>query len=396
MIKREILDKIKKYIKLDQIILITGARQVGKTSLLLLLQKQLKDKANICFYLNLENPEYLELLNEHPDKLFEIIEKPKSKKIHLLLDEVQYLKNPSNFLKYHYDKNRKYIKIICTGSSNFYLEQKFKNSLAGRKFIFELYGLNFSEYLDFKQEQKLLQYKNKKIPKIYENKLIELWQEYITYGSYPEVVLNNNVEIKRKLIEELALSYVKKDILEAGLKETEKYFQILRVLAGQTGQLLNLNKIAKTLSLSLPTVEEYLRVMQKSYHLAIIKPFYNNIKKELTKMPKIYFLDLGLRNYFLNNFKMIRKRQDNGEYFENIIFLKFLAEERLDNINFWRTQNKNEVDFIINRAKAYEVKFDSNQFKRSKYKKFMEQYPEISLEVLAYDKLIDNLKNGIF
>jgi len=394
MYKREILATINNYLGKEQIILITGARQVGKTTLLFLLKEKLEKELNICFYLNLENPEYKEMLNEHPDKLFEIIGKEKSKKIYLFLDEIQYLDNPSNFLKYHYDENRKNIKIICTGSSNFYLEKKFKDSLAGRKFIFELYGLSFFEYLNFKQEKKILKYRNKKIPKIYENKLIDLWKEYIQYGSYPEVVLADNVEMKKRLIEELALAYIKKDILEAGLKESEKYFKILRILASQTGQLVNLNDFAKTLNLSVQTVEEYLRVMQKSYHLALIKPFYSNIKKELTKMQKVYFFDLGLRNYLLNNFELIEKRIDKGDYLENIIFLKFLAKERLDNINFWRTQNKNEVDFIINRQKAYEVKFDKKQFRETKYKNFMEKYPDIKLKVLSYEVLLSEVLNG--
>jgi len=398
MYQRTISSKIIPFLEKDQIIMITGARQVGKTTLLLLLKKYLENKQEKCFYLNLENPSHKNTLNKHPENLFDIIPKitKKTKKQYLFLDEVQYLDNPSNFLKYHFDENRKNLKIITTGSSAFYLDRKFKDSLAGRKFIFELFGLNFYEFLDFKKEDTIKQFYRQKVPSIYHNKLTKLWREYLTFGSYPEVVLNDDPEIKKTIIEGLALSYIKKDIYEAGIKESEKYFYILRVLSAQTGQLVNINKISGIIDLSVPAVENYLRIMQKSYHLALIKPFFKNVKKELTKMPKVYFYDLGLRNYLLNNFDLIDNRLDCGQVLENIVFLKFLNHHKRDNINFWRTQAKNEVDFVVNREQAFEVKFNPKSFQESKYAKFKKQYPEIKLQLISYDDVIEGLKNGEF
>ncbi|MCK5476014.1 MAG: ATP-binding protein [Candidatus Pacebacteria bacterium] len=398
MYQRTILSKIVPFLEKDQVIMITGARQVGKTTLLLLLKKYLENKQEKCFYLNLENPNYKNTLNKHPENLFEIIPKinSKTKKQYLFLDEVQYLDNPSNFLKYHFDENRKNLKIITTGSSAFYLDRKFKDSLAGRKFIFELFGLNFHEFLDFKKDDKIKQFYHQKVPDIYHNRLIELWREYLTFGSYPEVVLNDDLEIKKTIIEGLALSYIKKDIYEANIKESEKYFHILRILSAQTGQLVNINKIASIIDLSVPTIENYLRVMQKSYHLALVKPFFKNIKKELTKMPKVYFYDLGLRNYLLNNFDLISNRSDRGQILENIVFLKFLNHHKRDNINFWRTQAKNEVDFVVNREQAFEMKFNPKNFQESKYAKFKKEYPDIKLRLISYDDVIEELKNGEF
>ncbi len=395
MYQRTILPKLTPYIEKDQIIMITGARQVGKTTLLLLLKEYLESKQKNCFYLNLENPSYKNTLNKHPDNLFEIIPRGTEKQ-YLLLDEAQYLDNPSNFLKYHFDENRKILKIITTGSSAFYLDRKFKDSLAGRKFIFELFGLNFREFLIFKEEKEIEQYYLKKVPGIFYNKLADLWREYLMFGSYPEVVLNNNIQIKKTIIEGLALSYIKKDIYEANIKESEKYFHILRILAGQTGQLVNANQISNTVNLSIKTVEDYLRIMQKSYHLALIKPFFRNLKKELTKMPKVYFYDLGLRNYLLNNFGPIGDRSDNGQILENAIFLKFLNRYKASEINFWRTQAKNEVDFILNRQEAVEVKFNAKNLQESKYAKFKKQYPDIKLRFISYDDTFEELKNGEF
>ena len=234
------------------------------------------------------------------------------------------------------------------------------------------------------------------MPSIYHSKLINLWEEYIRFGSYPEVVLNDDIKIKKTIIEGLALSYIKKDIYEANIKESEKYFYILRILADQTGQLVNANQIANTINLSVKTVENYLRVMQKSYHLTLIKPFFKNIKKELTKMPKVYFYDLGLRNYLSNNFNLIYDRSDRGQILENIVFLKFLNHHKREGINFWRTQAKNEVDFIVNREQAFEVKFNSKNFQESKYAKFKKQYPEMNLRLISYDDVIEGLKNGEF
>lgn len=398
MYKRTILSGLTPFIEKDQIIMITGARQVGKTTLLLLLKEYLEEKQNKCFYLNLENPDYKNTLNKHPENLFTIIPKKNkgTKKQYLLLDEIQYLDDPSNFLKYHFDENRGNLKIIATGSSAFYLDLKFKDSLAGRKFIFELFGLNFYEFLEFKKEDEIRQFYDKKVPSIYHNRLIELWKEYLSFGSYPEVVLNNDIQIKKTIIEGLALSYIKKDIYEANIKESEKYFHILRILADQTGQLVNANQISNTVNLSVKAVENYLRIMQKSYHLALIKPFYKNLKKELTKMPKIYFYDLGLRNYLINNFNLIDNRPDNGQILENIVFLRFLNHHKKDGINFWRTQAKNEVDFIVDREKAFEVKFNSKNFQESKYASFKNQYPDIKLQFISYDSLLEELKNGKF
>ncbi|MEA1936832.1 MAG: DUF4143 domain-containing protein [Patescibacteria group bacterium] len=308
---------------------------------------------------------------EHYYNIFEFIPKSKSKQT-VFVDEIQYLDNPSNFLKLLYDEKRDDIKIIASGSSSFYIDKKFKDSLAGRKFLFEIYPLSFDEFLLFNQENELLGQinKDKNLSIYYKKILLGLLETYLRYGGYPKVALAENDDIKRIVLEEIGSSYVKKDITDAGIKNTDKYFSLLKILAQQTGQLVNLQEIASTLRMSHKTAEEYLYTIKKSYQVAFIKPFYGNIRKELTKMPKVYFYDLGLRNFFLNDYSSIEKRIDKGAYLENIIFKKFLHQTRnLDKIKFWRTQDKNEIDFIV-KNKAYEVKFNKANFKESKYKKF--------------------------
>ena len=139
----------------NEVTIITGARQVGKTTILKQIENYLTEKGLPCFYINLEDPDYLHLLNDHPRNIFNLFSLPKNQKIYFLVDEVQYLDNPSNFLKYLYDEFSKRIKLIVSGSSAFYMDTKFKDSLAGRKKIFILYTLSLDEFLKFNNKQHL-------------------------------------------------------------------------------------------------------------------------------------------------------------------------------------------------------------------------------------------------
>ena len=139
----------------NEVTIITGARQVGKTTIHKQIENYLTEKGLPCFYINLEDPDYLHLLNDHPRNIFNLLSVPKNQKIYFLVDEVQYLDNPSNFLKYLYDEFSKRIKLIVSGSSAFYMDTKFKDSLAGRKKIFILYTLSLDEFLKFNNKQHL-------------------------------------------------------------------------------------------------------------------------------------------------------------------------------------------------------------------------------------------------
>ena len=386
---RDILEKIKKVLSRDEFIILSGARQVGKTSLLLMLKDFLEKKGSACHYFNLENPEHLKLLNKHPFNIFELAPKGKSKQ-YIFIDEIQYLDDPSNFLKLLYDEKKDKVKIIASGSSSFYIDKKFKDSLAGRKFLFEVYPLNFDELLIFKSQEELLKQKRKKLTVYYKNKLEKLWEEYLIYGGYPKVVLAENDEMKKMILEEIGSSYIKKDILDAGARNVEKYFYLLKILAGQTGQLVNSQELANTLGTAHKTIEEYLYIMKKSYHIAFISPFYRNIRKELVKMPKVYFFDTGLRNFFLGDYSPIDRRLDKGAYAENIVFRELLGKVGdVTKIKFWRTQDKKEVDFVSEKE-AYEVKFDANRgIKKSRYDRFKKQYPDIKFSILPYDEILE-------
>ena len=386
---RDITLKAKKYLKSDEILFFIGARQAGKTTILKQIKEYLKkNNEQDVYYLNLEDFEYLDLLNKTPKNIFKIFSIDKNKKSYIFIDEIQYLKNPSIFLKYLFDEYHGKIKLIVSGSSAFYLDKKFKDSLAGRKKIFYVPTLSFREFLRFKKENNLLKQDFKKLSLIEKEKISVYYREFIIFGGYPRVVLAQQ-EDKEDVLREIAFSYIKKDIYESGIKQEEIFYKLFRILASQTGGLFNSLELANTLGVSKTAIDNYIYVMRKSFHVALLTPFFRNTRKELTKMPKIYFYDLGLRNFFANNLEPFEKRNDKGALLENAVFKQFRELFEKDQLKFWRTAQKNEVDFIVNKKKAFEVKVNSNSFNKAKYKKFFELYPNIDLSIISIDKKSD-------
>lgn len=382
MYERGVLKNIKKVLFREEFVILSGARQTGKTTVMRLLKNFLEEKGYACWYFTLENPEHLKSFNEHPFTLLDRIPQKKTKQ-YVFIDEIQHLDDPSNFLKLLFDEKRDRIKIICGGSSSFYIDKKFKDSLAGRKFLFEIYPLNFDEFLTFKQEDDLLAEKKKKLSRYSQDKLLRLWREYVLFGGYPKVVLSEGEELKKAILEEIGTSYIKKDVTDAGIRNEEKYFFLLKLLASQTGQLVNVRELSGLLNMVGKTVDEYVYVMKKSYQIAFIKPFFKSVRKELVKMPKPYFYDVGLRNFFMNDFSDMANRSDGGAYLENIAFREFLyATRNADAIKFWRTQEGKEVDFVVN-GSAFEIKMNKKKQERDRYTAFTRQYPDISFSFLT-------------
>jgi len=393
---REVLSDILAQSNKKEIILLTGARQTGKTTLLKQIELKIR-KSRPTFFLNLENLEFVKLLNDSPENLFKIfpLDKNSKKRQCVFVDEVQYLRNPTNFLKYIYDEYANNIQLIVSGSSAFYIDKKFKDSLAGRKKIFYIYPLSLRDFLIFKERSDILEYLPKtfslknfsfleKFPLVFKKDMEVLLEELMIYGGYPRVVLAKDKKEKISLLEEIANSYIKKDILEADIKEGEKYYDLLKILSTQIGGQINANELANTLNLSRPTINHYLYIMQKSFHFALIRPFSRNRRKEIAKMPKGYFYDIGLRNYFINNFNSMAIRQDPGQVLENFVFKQLIDKLNLDDIKYWRTATGDEVDFLVKEEAAFEIKYRSSGFVRNKYNAFTDQYKHIPLHLISH------------
>jgi len=401
IIERNIQKTIVSQLDKDTILLLIGARQVGKTTLLRFCKKFLEKREEKVFYFTLEDPTLLEDLDNHPEQIFKYMKINPSAKTFLLLDEIQYLKNPSNFLKYLYDQYRENIKIICTGSSAFYIDQNFNNSLAGRKRIITVHPFSFSEYLRAVEPElstlcntdSFLKTGQKRNFLIQEKRsLILHWQDYAIYGGYPRIVLEEDPEEKQFLLQELHQSFLKKDIYEAGVKNQAQFYKLLKLLASQCGELLNQNELANTLGISRNAIENYIYILQKSFIIHICPPFQSNLRKELTKMPKVFLLDSGYRNSLLNSFKPLSNRVDGGSTFENLFFLSLIKSGN-GNIKFWRTQDKHEVDFIVNDKLAFELKLNPRKFNKNHYDKFKNSYPQIPLRLIVpeNEKFLDIL-----
>ncbi|RLD13639.1 hypothetical protein DRI50_06770 [candidate division KSB1 bacterium] len=394
MIKRKLFNQLIKDLKSEYFIIITGARQTGKTTLLKQLQKYLAEKNQAVYFINLEDPDYLTLLDEHPKNLLSFFPLPKNKKAIFLIDEIQYLQKPTTFLKYIYDEYRDRVKLFVSGSSAFYLDAKFKDSLAGRKKIYILNTLSLEEFLLFKGKDDLaklvakIPYHNLNLasfPLALKRELMQETNFYMTYGGYPRVTLAESEEEKQEILLDLVNSFVKKDILESGIKNEQKVLNLLKIMASQCGGLVNINNLSNLLRVSHTAVENYFYALRKSFLLYFIHPFSQNVRNEIKKMPKAYFADLGLRNMLLKDFRPLPLKQDRGEIYENFIFRQFLDRLPVDDIKFWRHQQGAEVDFILHESLACEVKYSMELINLPKYRRFRELYPQIPLKFIFHE-----------
>jgi len=384
--RRRLFEKLLLHLDKKEFTIITGARQTGKSTLMRQIETHCKSGQIPSVFLNLENKAILEDLNNSPLNIFSYIPDTEVRVV-VFIDEVQYLNSPSNFLKLLYDDYAHKIKIVATGSSAFYLDKSFTDSLAGRKRIFWLQPCNFDEYLELRGKDELLKEvveirSNSNYKTIYIELLQQEWGNYMLFGGYPAVITETDRDEKILRLAEIRDSYLKRDILESGVQNETAFYNLFRILATQTGNLLNTNELSVTLRITNETVTNYLYTLQKCFHIVLVKPFFQNIRKELTKMPKVYLLDSGMRNSLVNNFQPVAERQDKGMIWENRVFNLLCEKYNSDEIFFWRTADGNEVDFVlpnIEIPQAIECKFDAALANPSKYKKFTENYPNIPL-----------------
>jgi predicted AAA+ superfamily ATPase len=364
IIKRILLEELKKHLSKKELSLIIGPRQVGKTFLMLLLKDYLEKKGEKTVFLNLDS---------EIDKHFFVSQKALIGKIKLeigtdrgyvFIDEIQRKENAGIFLKGIYDLNLPY-KFIVSGSGSIELKEKIHESLVGRKRIFELNPISFEEFVNFKTNYR------------YENKLIDFFDiekertesflnEYLGFGGYPRVVLEEKLTEKTKIIDEIFRSYLEKDI--SYLLKVEKldaFSSLIKVLASNIGRLINSSELSSTLGISVQTIKNYFWYAEKTFVIQRLTPYFKNVRKEITKSPIIYFYDLGLRNYALGTFGNINEI-GQGFLFQNFIFNLLKEKFRYGGgeLHFWRTKDRAEVDFIVDFGKEIlpiEVKYKKMQ-----------------------------------
>lgn len=390
-LKRDISDEIIKYLGTENIIVLHGARQVGKSHILFYLEEKLKKDEQEAYFFDLEDSRFTDILNSGIDSMTSFLKnegfdlekiKTGSNKLYIFIDEVQYLKNPSPLLKLLAD-HHKYIQLIVSGSSSFDIKSKFSDSLAGRTVDFEIFSLSFSEFLRFKNTTLDL---SGDLDEFHLTKVIELYKEYVVYGGYPKIVLEDSVEKKEKYLQQIIDTYIKKDIRDlANIKNIDKFNNLLKALAERSGNLLSILELSKICRLSQQTVENYLFILENTYIIKLVRPFSSSAKVEVVKAPKIFFYDTGiLQMLWLKNLQ----KSFTGNVFETSIFSELVKKYGAQRINYWRNKNQNEIDFILNQKNGLlpiEVKRNFDKFRKSSISFFCDKYKVEDYKVVSID-----------
>ncbi len=349
MIKRKILHLLEKELESDRIIVLTGMRRTGKTTLIKYLYE--KTSSSRKLYLDLENPLNQAYFSEVDfDKVKVNLEQlaiGREKRLVVFLDEIQNVKNITSVEKYLSEHNQ--IKFILTGSASFYLKNLFVESLSGRKRVFELYPLDFGEFLSFKWPGVKKPVLTDTIDELTFLGLQKYYQEYLTYGGFPSVVLKPTHEEKTAEIADIFTSYFQKEIqLLSDFRKLDAMRSVILLLLERSGGKLDLTKISQEIGTSRITVGQYVDFLEWTYFLKRINPYSKNLDVTLRGQPKIYICDNG----FLGQVKVT-----NGVLLENNIFN--LLQSQFDKIYFYQTKAKAEIDFIVEKDQkilALEVK----------------------------------------
>lgn len=349
MIKRAIQQNIENRLFKGKIIIIYGARQVGKTTLIKEIQKK-HEKDSI--YLNCDEPDIMRSLTDATSTEIKAVFGNSSL---IFIDEAQRVKNIGLTLKLAHD-TFKDIQIVATGSSSFELSNQISEPLTGRAHEFHLYPVSFEELSNYHSER------NAK----------RLLEHTIIYGTYPEVVIHHTDP--KDIIKNITHGYLYKDVLAyQNIKRADALEKLLQALALQIGCEVSYNELADSVGISKKTIEQYIQLLEKGFIVFRLRPLHRNARNELKKLRKVYFWDTGIRNALINNFNSFAVRQDIGALWEN-----FLVSERIklnhNNLKqpatyFWRTHQGHELDYVEESGgimRGYEFKWRSSKMREPK------------------------------
>lgn len=359
------LKNLKKSVIPGKVIVIYGARRTGKTTL---LKEFLKNESETYTLVSGEDITIQSYLSSQSiEKLTAFVGSTRL----LVVDEAQKIPHIGINLKLISD-HMPDVRVIVTGSSSFDLARSTGEPLTGRKFTLKLFPL---AQLEIGQIEKIHQTQAN-----LENRLI--------YGSYPEIVLMPDNKRREHYLKEIVSSYLYKDILEMdGVRHSAKISRLLQLIAFQIGKEVSLSELGTSLGMSKNTAERYLDLLEKAFVVQRLTGFSRNLRNEITKNCRYYFLDNGIRNALINNFNLLEQRNDAGELWENYIIIERLKRQEYlggaANNYFWRTYAKQELDFVEERGGrlfGYEIKW--GKAKSRKPKEWLSAYPEASCELI--------------
>ena len=372
MIERLLYKSIENKLFKGKIIVLLGARQVGKTTLL----KQMLQKQEHVLWLNGDEMQVQNLFdNASADRL---LSEFNGNKI-VILDEAQRIRNIGLRLKLVADSDSD-IQIIATGSSAFELANKVNEPLTGRKWEYQLFPLSFGEMAAHHGKMKEMR----------------MLPHRIIYGYYPEVVMNDGDEMETLKL--LTDAYLYKDILSwENIKHPDKLHTLLRALAYQIGSQVSLNELGQMCSMDSKTVERYITLLEQCYIIFRLPSYSRNLRNELKTSRKIYFYDNGIRNALIADFNAPEIRQDVGALWENFVISERMKSNgyyrRWVNRYFWRTKQRQEIDYLEEgggKLHAYEIKWNPKA-KASFTKTFSDAYPQADFQVVTPENIADFL-----
>lgn len=347
---RKVLEILRKQKETKEIIVLTGMRRTGKTSILRMLFDEIKSENKI--FLDIENPIEQKIFEEMDfNNIWENFKQYNinpSERVYVFLDEIQTMPEIVKAVKYLYDHYN--IKFFLTGSSSFYLKNLFPESLAGRKFVFELFPLDFEEFLIFKNIKKnfyeKFSDKSKNKNAIQYEKLKKLYEEYVMYGGFPQVVLKEIMSEKNLALIDIFKSYFEKDIqILSDFRDINAFRDLILLLAKRAGAKLDISKLSSEVGISRETVYSYLSFLQQTYFLTLVSPFTTNIDREVSGAKKVYFCDTGIISSIVDI--------EKGSLFENAVFNNL---RKYGGINYYQKRNGVEIDFVLNKQVGIEVK----------------------------------------
>lgn len=359
-IERKIVELFEKVSKLYNIVAVVGARQAGKTTFLKEQMKRMNSS-----YILFDDPDARALFEEDIKKF----ERQYMESFDVaVLDEVQYCKDAGTKLKYLADKGRK---IWMTSSSEIILGKEILSYLVGRVSIIRLYPFSLTEFLAAKGQKE------------FTAQMLErnIW-EHVAYGGYPKAVMAEDMEMKKTVLKDLYDTMILKDAARAfSIDDVRALEEFSRYLSLNIGKQISYENISRDLKMSFQTLKKYLDALEKSYLIARVQPFYSNKAKEITKQPKIYFVDTGLRNSVARAFAV----EPDGNLFENYVFSELLKMGFSP--KYWRTKSKAEVDFVVERdgkAVPIEAKLRADGRIERGMRSFIETYKPKTALVVSY------------
>lgn len=373
---RSVLSQIKDNLLPGKVLVLYGPRQVGKTTLAydLLASVQMN-----CRLVNADELIYREALSsQNRQRLGEVLGDSEL----LVIDEAQRVPNIGINLKILIDSFPKAV-IMATGSASFDLANKISEPLTGRTLTFALYPVSYPEI-------------RQTLGPIEARSQLERW---LVWGGYPAIVTTEHPALREKLLGELVGAYLYRDILELeGIRRSEKIVDLLRLLAFQIGHEVSMAELATSLALNRQTVERYLDLLEKVFVIFRVRGFSRNLRKEVTKNPRYYFYDNGVRNSLIQNFNPLTLRNDVGQLWENYLTVERRkanqAVGRSVNAYFWRTYDQKEIDCIeegSGKLYGYEFKWQGGDIKRVAREEFCEAYPGSALMVVGQENFEDFL-----